>query len=371
MGRVPSTGTFHCGVDPNGPCNETTGIGSGQHQVAGLQTSFHTYRVEIDRSVSPEQIRWYLDGNNFFTINSSQVPASTWSDAVDHSFFVILNVAMGGAFPAKAGGGPTAATQSGVPMLIDYVHVFTAGGCGTSCPTPTNTSIAPTATATLAATATTGGTGFTQGVTSTGTNQAQFWFQPNGWTASYVIVHYTPPGQSPQNVTMTFNSGSGRWQYTANGLSPGSTITYSFTYNQGGTQYDTGNYSWTVPTGGATPTPVPPTATPVPPTPTPIPPTPTPSGCTGSGFAESVVSTGSTSALPWFQPCGWTAGYVIIHYTITNQSQQNVYMAYNSGTARWEYAVSGISAGQTLTYSFTYQQSGLQYDTGTYTWVHP
>jgi hypothetical protein len=382
-GLSSESGTFHCGVDPGGPCNETNGISSGLVAASGLQTGFHTYRVEVDRSVSPEQIRWYLDGNNFFTVNASQVPASTWADAVDHSFFIILNVAMGGAFPAKEGGGPTAATQSGVPMLVDYVHVFTASGCGTSCPTPTPTPTNAPSTPTPTATAS-GGSGFTQGVTSTGTNQAQFWFHPNGWTASYVIVHYTPSGLPQQNVNMTYNSGVGQWQYTASGLTPGTTIPYSFTYNQGGTQYDSGNYNWTVPNGGATPTPtpVPPTPTPVPPTPTPthvpptptpVPPTPTPTPptCPNGSYIQGVVSSGATTALPWFKPCGWTAGYVIIHYTLPGQAQQNVNMTYNSSTARWEYSISGISAGQTLTYSFTYQKSGLQYDTGTSTWTHP
>src|SRR5262249_3621487 len=53
-----------------------------------------------------------------------------------HGFFVILNVAMGGAFPAAFGGGPTGATQSGVPMLVDYVTVLTSGGGTTSPPPP-------------------------------------------------------------------------------------------------------------------------------------------------------------------------------------------------------------------------------------------
>jgi hypothetical protein len=36
-------------------------------------------------------------------------------------------VAMGGEFPAALNGGnPTAVTQSGVPMIVDYVHVFTS-----------------------------------------------------------------------------------------------------------------------------------------------------------------------------------------------------------------------------------------------------
>lgn len=120
-------GTFHCGVDPNGPCNETNGIGSGQQACSGCQTALHTYGVVIDRSVSPEQILWYLDGVNFFTVHANQVDATTWANAVDHGFSIILNVAMGGAFPAKFGGGPTSSTQSGVPMVVDYVRVYTSG----------------------------------------------------------------------------------------------------------------------------------------------------------------------------------------------------------------------------------------------------
>jgi len=42
-------------------------------------------------------------------------------------FFVILNLAIGGSFPAAFGGGPTDATVSGQPMLVDYVSVSTKG----------------------------------------------------------------------------------------------------------------------------------------------------------------------------------------------------------------------------------------------------
>lgn len=131
--------TLHCGSNPGGPCNETTGIGSGQRACNGCQTGYHTYRVEYDRSVSPEQIRWYLDGANYFTINSNQVDSTTWNNAVHHGFFVILNVAMGGGFPAAFGAGaPTSSTASGVPMMVDYVRVFTANGTNPT-PTPTPT----------------------------------------------------------------------------------------------------------------------------------------------------------------------------------------------------------------------------------------
>jgi beta-glucanase (GH16 family) len=135
-GRSSEFAALHCGVAPGGPCNEFTGIGSGERPCPGCQTGFHTYAMEQDRSVSPEQIRFYLDGNNFFTINANQVDATTWNNATHHGFFILLNVAMGGGFPAAFGGGPTAATQSGVPMIVDYVAVYTAGGGSPPPPPP-------------------------------------------------------------------------------------------------------------------------------------------------------------------------------------------------------------------------------------------
>jgi beta-glucanase (GH16 family) len=137
--------TLHCGTASQGPCNETVGLGSGQRACAGCQTGYHTYAVEYDRSVSPEQLRWYLDGNLYFTLSSTAVDATTWNNATHHGFFIILNVAMGGGFPAAFGGGPTSATQSGVPMNVDYVAVYTsAGGGPTGGPTATPSSPPPT-----------------------------------------------------------------------------------------------------------------------------------------------------------------------------------------------------------------------------------
>jgi len=75
-----------------------------------------------------------------------------------------------------------------------------------------------------------------------------------------------------------------------------------------------------------------------------------------------VVST--TSAKLYFKPNGWTAGYVIVHYTVNGGAQQNVNMTYNSSTGRWEYTITGLSSGATINYGFTYQKDGIQYDTG-------
>ncbi|CAL9372828.1 hypothetical protein SUDANB145_00907 [Streptomyces sp. enrichment culture] len=128
--------TMHCGTNPGGPCNETTGIG-GSTACPGstCQSGFHTYRMEWDRSTSVEQIRFYVDGVNYHTVRADQMDATTWSNATNHGFFIILNVAMGGGFPGAFGGGPDSGTVPGHPMLVDYVQVLSSGGGSTTPPT--------------------------------------------------------------------------------------------------------------------------------------------------------------------------------------------------------------------------------------------
>ncbi|MER5650793.1 glycoside hydrolase family 16 protein [Streptosporangium sp. NPDC002524] len=133
-------GVLHCGVNPGGPCNETTGLGASRAcPGSSCQSAFHTYRFEWDRAVTPNQLRWYVDGQQFHSVSQSQFDATTWNNMTGHQgYFLLLNVAMGGAFPnALAGQTPTAATVSGRPMLVDYVAVWQSGsGPG---PTPTIT----------------------------------------------------------------------------------------------------------------------------------------------------------------------------------------------------------------------------------------
>ncbi|MFF7371342.1 glycoside hydrolase family 16 protein [Streptomyces tricolor] len=129
--------TMHCGTNPGGPCNETSGIGSSTSCTGTTcQAGFHTYTMEWDRSTSPEQIRFLLDGVVFHTVRADQVDATTWKNATDHGFFIILNVAMGGGFPAAFGGGPDGGTEPGHPMVVDYVQVLQSSGGGTT-PPPT------------------------------------------------------------------------------------------------------------------------------------------------------------------------------------------------------------------------------------------
>ena len=118
---------------------------------------------------------------------------------------------------------------------------------------------------------------FSQGASSINANQTLFWFQPSGWTAGYVILHYNLPNAPQQNVNMTYNNGTSRWEYTAGGMSSGQDITYSFTYQEAGLQYDTSSYTFTFGSvsGGVTPTPT---------TVTGITPTPTAGGSTNGTF---------------------------------------------------------------------------------------
>ncbi|HUR01367.1 MAG TPA: glycoside hydrolase family 16 protein [Nonomuraea sp.] len=137
-------GVLHCGVSPGGPCNETTGLGASRACPGSTcQEAFHTYRFEWDRSVSPNQLRWYVDGQQFHSVSQSQLDAGTWADMTGHAgYFLLLNVAMGGAFPDALAGSatPTAATVPGRPMVVDYVAVWQSGSTG---PTPTVTPTVP------------------------------------------------------------------------------------------------------------------------------------------------------------------------------------------------------------------------------------
>jgi beta-glucanase (GH16 family) len=129
---------LHCGIAPGGPCNEFSGIGANRAcPGSSCQSAFRTYRFEWDTSISPNQFRWYVDGQQYHSVSQSQLPADTWNNMTSHAgYFILLNVAMGGAFPnGVAGfGTPTAATVPGHPMVVDYVAVWTRGSGGTTPP---------------------------------------------------------------------------------------------------------------------------------------------------------------------------------------------------------------------------------------------
>jgi beta-glucanase (GH16 family) len=76
---------------------------------------YHVFAVEWE----PAAIRFYVDDVLFETQTPDNIPSSKhW--AFDHPFFLLLNVAVGGAWP----GNPDASTVLPTPMLVDYVRVY-------------------------------------------------------------------------------------------------------------------------------------------------------------------------------------------------------------------------------------------------------
>jgi Carbohydrate binding module (family 6)/Glycosyl hydrolases family 16 len=141
------SGTLHCGTDPGGPCNETTGLSSGLQACSGCQTGYNTYSVIVNRTnTSDESITYYLNGTAYYTVTESQVGTAAWQAAVDHGFFLILDLAIGGAYPDAICGctAPAAATSSGAAMSVGYVAVYETTGSGSS-PSPSpSASASPT-----------------------------------------------------------------------------------------------------------------------------------------------------------------------------------------------------------------------------------
>ncbi len=81
-----------------------------------ISDDFHVFAVDW----MPEAVRFYVDGHLFETQTADSIPNSDrW--VFDHPFYILLNVAVGGAWP----GSPDAATPFPASMLVDYVRVYT------------------------------------------------------------------------------------------------------------------------------------------------------------------------------------------------------------------------------------------------------
>lgn len=120
-------GVLHCGVNPGGPCNETDGIANSRScPNTACQGNWHTYTIEVDRSTSPETLKWFVDDIQFHSVTETQIGSTTWAQAVHQGQFILLNLAIGGAFPNKVYGSttPTSQTVPNRPMYVDYVAVY-------------------------------------------------------------------------------------------------------------------------------------------------------------------------------------------------------------------------------------------------------
>nr|WP_062341134.1 hypothetical protein [Herbidospora sakaeratensis] len=105
--------------------------------------------------------------------------------------------------------------------LSKPVYVGGTGPNPTPSPTPTSSpSPSPSPTPTVTP---------TTGRYDVGASRSVIWFRPNGFTSSYVTVHYRVNGGGQLNYFLTWNAGSGRWELPVT-LTAGSSLNYWFDF---------------------------------------------------------------------------------------------------------------------------------------------
>jgi beta-glucanase (GH16 family) len=117
IGSTPNTayGTLHYG--DSWPHNVHTG-GKFVLPSGDFSDDFHVFAIEWEKGV----IRWLIDGKVYQTQTQWSTVAASFPAPFDQNFFIVLNVAVGGAWP----GPPSDATQFPQTMEVDYVRVYQA-----------------------------------------------------------------------------------------------------------------------------------------------------------------------------------------------------------------------------------------------------
>jgi len=118
IGHQPNIayGTLHYG--DSWPHNTHTGdkftLPSGD-----FSEDFHVFAVEWEEGV----VRWYIDGQLYETQTKWYTNGGKFPAPFDQNFFIIFNLAVGGAWP----GPPSAQTVFPQTMDVDYVRVYQSG----------------------------------------------------------------------------------------------------------------------------------------------------------------------------------------------------------------------------------------------------
>jgi beta-glucanase (GH16 family) len=186
IGREPKIvhGTIH------GPgYSGGSGIGAGYSlpSSADFAADFHRYAVEW----TTNQIKWFVDGAQYFTTTPANLPGgTTW--VFTQPQFILLNLAVGGDWP----GYPDATTTFPQRMTVDYVRVYRY--------TVSSVPDAPTG----------------LNATAAGTQVALSWSPPEGAT-NYNIKFSTTNGGPYVTIASTAAT-----SYTNTGLANGTTYYY-------------------------------------------------------------------------------------------------------------------------------------------------
>lgn len=112
LGRLPNTNLGYT----HGPLSGGGGRGDKVEMAAAHNADYHTYAVDW----LPDQIRYYLDGKPFVTVDKSD---KDW--VFDHEFYIIINLAMGGNL-----GGTIDSKLTNTSMAFDYIRVYSINGIG-------------------------------------------------------------------------------------------------------------------------------------------------------------------------------------------------------------------------------------------------
>lgn len=87
----------------------------GNTLVSNFSTAFHDYAIEW----SEKEIKWFVDGNPYFTFINENKTYKEWP--FNHPFFLIFNIAIGGDWGGAQGVDPDLTEAI---MEIDYVRVY-------------------------------------------------------------------------------------------------------------------------------------------------------------------------------------------------------------------------------------------------------
>jgi beta-glucanase (GH16 family) len=103
-------GTVHYGPGPGSIQVSRNYVTPGKN----FHDEFHVFSLEWKQ----DQIKWFVDGNLFSTVNKADVGANTYP--FNEEFFLIFNLAVGGNWP----GSPDASTYFPQWLIVDYVRLY-------------------------------------------------------------------------------------------------------------------------------------------------------------------------------------------------------------------------------------------------------
>ena len=278
-GRVTNSvcGTIHYGG--TWPANDNVGENYYFPDGKTFDSDYHVYSLVWEQ----DKLKWYVDGKCFYALSndswfSANAPSNPYAP-FDQEFYILMNVAAGGWFDNDIVPDSSAYPAT---MQVEYVRVYQAAGDSlatytdntsgidtsvggttgqpstqpeTEAPTQPETEAptqpeteAPTQPETEAPESTTetakpdNPSGGAYGMTAKG-SEASFYV----YNADFAIIHYKVNDGEQINIGMNNTAGTSDYTYTINGLKPGDTVKYQFTYKPvDGGALDTQWYTYTV-----------------------------------------------------------------------------------------------------------------------------